>query len=242
MLLVAVAFFRAPLSSLFWRIATPVLNARSVPARGFSALLAQFSSKVVLMEENRRLAAALASSSILVLDRNTLALENQSLKARLGRNTNTRSVFGAVVLAPPGVPYDTLFVDVGSSEGVSVGDLVFAGGSVVVGRIAQVYPHAARVVLLSSPGESNDAVVETAGGAVPLTVSGQGGGSLSGDVPAGTEAAVGDIVRFSGITPTFVAEVRHIEQTKSGSFLTLYLTLPVNPFILHYVEVRPLSP
>jgi len=232
------ALWREQLSSVLWSVATPVLNTRALPAVVFSSITAQFASKNALVAESNALRAALASSSILLLDRNLLYFENRDLKLRLGREANSPSILAAVLLAPPGVPYDTLFIDAGSSEGVVAGAPVFAGGSVIVGKVSHVYPHAARVVLLSAPGESYDALLKTQDGTVPLTVAGMGGGSLSGDVPSGTVVRVGDTVLFPGIEPSFAATVVSVTPTKSGSFLTLSMSLPVNLFGLQYVEVR----
>lgn len=232
-------FWREQLSGVLWNIVTPVLNARVLPANISASLTASLASKAVLVAENNALHAALASSSILLLDRNLLYLENRDLKQRLGRDIGAQSILAAVMLAPPGVPYDTLFIDAGSGEGVVAGAPVFAGGSVIVGKVSQVYPHAARVVLFSAPGESYEALLTTQDGTVPLTVLGVGGGSLAGDVPAGTVVRAGDAVLFPGISLTFVATVVSVTPTESGSFLTLSLSLPINPFELRYVEVRP---
>jgi len=231
--------WREQLSNVLWRVATPIISARAVPAGVFNTITTSFASKASLVAENNTLRVALASSSIQLLDRNLLYIENRDLKQRLGRNSGTQSILASVVLAPPGVPYDTLFIDAGSGEGVAVGALVFAGGSVVIGKVSQVYPHAARVVLLSAAGESYEALLKTQDGSVPITISGVGGGSLAGDVPAGTVTRAGDSVLFPGISLTFVATVVSVTPTEGGSFLTLSLSLPVNPFTLQYVEVRP---
>lgn len=233
------ALWREQLSIVLWSVATPVLETRTFSAGVFSSIATPFASKTALVAENDALRAALASSSILLLDRNLLYLENSDLKRRLGREASTASILAAVLLAPPGVPYDTLFIDAGSIEGVVAGAPVFAGGSVIVGKVSQVYPHAARVVLLSAPGESYDALLKTQDGTVPLTVAGMGGGSLAGDVPSGTVVRVGDAVLFPGIAPSFAAAVVSVTPTEGGSFLTLSMSLPVNLFGLQYVEVRP---
>jgi len=95
-----VALWREQLSSVLWSVATPVLNTRALPAVVFSSITAQFASKNALVAESNALRAALASSSILLLDRNLLYFENRDLKLRLGREANSPSILAAVLLAP----------------------------------------------------------------------------------------------------------------------------------------------
>ncbi len=71
-----------------------------------------------------------------------------------------------------------------------------------------------------------------------LSVTGQGGGGLTAQVPAGIEVSVGDEVVLSAITPHFIAVVTYIESKEEESFKTIYMHLPVNPQTLQFVELR----
>jgi len=101
-----------------------------------------------------------------------------------------------------------------------------------------VYDNSARVTLTSAPGSSIDAHLSRIDRVIPVTLFGQGGGSLYGDVPAGTSVAVGESVTLTGLTFGFVGEVSHVKKEEGGSFETLYLHLPVNLFELRFVEVH----
>lgn len=224
--LVAAAVFmlwREPVASVLWLAAEPVVRFGNSVTAG----------------ELERFKAELASSTILALDRQLLYEENQHLKLRLGRTPeNTRSILAAVLLRPPGTPYDTLMLDVGRQDGVAVGDLVFAGGSVVVGTISEVYAGASRATLFSAPGKTHNALIFAEGGSIPVSLEGQGAGSFIGRIPQGMPVAAGQAVIFPNINPVLVASVSYIESREGESFQTVYMALPVNPFTLRFVEVR----
>ncbi len=213
------AAWRAPLSGFFWRFAAPILDARF----GTDAPLA----------DPTRLAAAEA-------DRNALYSENLELKARLGRDARVTRILSGVLLRPPATPYDTLVIDAGEAEGVTLRDVVSAGGTTVIGTVSEVYAHAARVTLYSAPGEKYDSLLRLsarAGAVVSVVVEGQGGGSLRAQVPAGTEVSVGDEALLPGIMGGISARVSHIDRAEGESFITLYFNLPVDMFMLRFVEV-----
>jgi cell shape-determining protein MreC len=226
--------WRTPLTALFWRVAEPVLRI----------------SRASEQSELERLHTELASTSVALLDRQLLYEENLRLKARLGRlpampahagqagAPEGASLLAAVLLRPPGTPYDTLMLDVGHEEGVAVGDFVFAGGSVVLGKITEVYGSVARATLFSAPGMRHEAIIFSEGGSVPLSLEGQGAGSFSGKIPQGTPVEVGQTVLFPNISPVFAASVSYVEAPPGESFQTVYMQLPLNPFMLRYVEVR----
>ncbi len=213
LLIGVVAFWRAPLSSMLWRVIGPVMLSRNA-----------LSPNV----------AELASTTALLADRNALYAENLDLKARLGRDVGVTRILGGVLLRPPETPYDTLVIDAGFAEGVAMGDLVSAGGTTVVGTITDLYTHTARVTLYSAPGEKYDGLLR---GSIPIAVEGQGGGSLRAQLPSGTDVASGDTVSLPGVAGGVAATVSRVERGESESFTTVYLTLPANMWSLRFVEV-----
>jgi cell shape-determining protein MreC len=215
-------FFRAPLAGLLWRVAAPIIAARD-------ALDAT---------QNMQLRAQLARVQAQALDRDALAAENAELKALLGRTESKRVVIASVLLRPPATPYDTLTIDAGSAQGIRVGSKVSAGGSLIIGEVREVYPTTARVVLFSAPGETIDALLEQSNHAVvPIVLEGQGGGSFTAKVPAGTVTTSGALVSSPGIMGGVVGVVSYVDSKESDSFETLYTHLPVNPFSLRFVEI-----
>ncbi len=213
-----VALWRVQLAGFFWDIAAPLLSVRNS----------------VGSSDIARLQAALASTTAALADRNLLYKENLELKARLGRNGSVETILAGVVARPPAMPYDILMIDAGVQQGVVEGDLVSAGGTVLVGRVEQVYKATARVVLFSAPGQTYKALL---GGTIPVEVEGQGGGSLVAQVPAKIAARVGDAVVFPGIAGGFSSVVSYVEARDGESFEKLYMRLPVDPLTLRWVEV-----
>ncbi len=208
------ATFRTQLSGLLWSIIAPVMHLR------FAGTPDAFDT---------------ASTTAALADRNALYAENLELKARLGRpGVASKRILAGVVLRPPATPYDSLVIDAGSAEEVAVGDAVSAGGTTLIGTVSEVSIHTARVALYSSPGTQYQAFLN---GTVPLTIEGQGGGSMTARVPSGTVVSVGDIAEVPGIMGGLAAKVRAVERNESESFLTLYFTLPADIFGLRYVEV-----
>jgi len=210
--LAAATLWRGPLSEWLWRATAPLMAARYSDSG----------------------AAALASTTAALADREALYQENLDLKARLGRpGIAPVRILGAVLLRPPATPYDTLVIDAGKEEGAVVGDYVSAGGSALVGTISEVYAHAARVRLFSAPGEKYNALLR---GSVPLSIEGQGGGSMVAQAPSGTVVSAGDTALVPGIAGGLVARVTQVDKTES-SFVTIYFQLPANIFTLRFVEV-----
>ncbi|MDE2071652.1 MAG: rod shape-determining protein MreC [Patescibacteria group bacterium] len=212
---------RAPLGGALWRVLAPVVALRA----------AVFQPSEAQLEEE------LASTTAALADRNALAQENSELKRLLGRQGERKTILAGVLQYPPQIPYDTLIIDAGSDEGVVVGDAVSAGGTTLIGTVSQVYGTTARVALFSSPGSSYDALLGHAGATVPLPVVGQGQGSLSAEVPAGTPVAVGDPIVAPGIAGGYLGSVARIEAPDNSTFETLYITAPASPSLLHFVQV-----
>lgn len=219
-ILVAV-LFRHSLGAAVEYAAAPLLNIRNAWSN----------------TEVAQLQAELASTSAMLADRNLLAAENAVLRAELGRAQGRPEILAGVLERPPGTPYDTLLVDVGSKEGVELGERV-SFGAVELGEVDTVYDHTARVTLYSAPGQSYQALLITASTSIPLAVAGQGAGSLSAQVPQGVMVKVGDHAVLPGALGGIVADVAGVTEPPGGSFENVYLRLPTNIFELRYVYIH----
>jgi cell shape-determining protein MreC len=239
--IIFVAFFRNPLSNIFLRVTSPLFVARDSVGGGLSGIFAQFSSKASLETQNETLRAALASTSAALADRDILYQQNLFIKNQFGRDTAAHALLAGVLMRPPNIPYDTLLIDAGSAQGVTMGDIVSAGGTTAIGRITSVYGTQSRATLFSAAGESYQALLQLSaqgGVSVPLSFVGQGGGSMSAEVPSGTRVTLGDHVILAGIAAPFVGSVSHIDVHDGQSFETVYIELPVDLFSLQYIEVH----
>lgn len=217
-ILIVVGIWRGQAAGIFYLVAEPVLKIRSIFQQG----------------EVTQLRAQVGSLEAKVADRDVLYAENIDLKRRLGRDTHISTILASVLMRPPWVPYDTYLIDAGSREGVVVGDLVSAGGTTLIGSVTEVYDSTAKVTLFSAPGASYQGVIA---GKTPISVEGQGGGSLKGEVPVGVNVMIGDPILFPGIAGGLTAQVSHVERHESESFQTVYMHVAANPFELLYIEV-----
>lgn len=216
----AVVLWRQEVSSVFLRFTAPALALRSRVGTADASL-----------------AQALAAATAAKADRDVLYAENMDLKNRLHRNAGRAVTLAGVLLRPPAVPYDTLVVDAGAREGVVVGSTVAAGGTAVIGSVVEVYDTTSRIRLLSAPGNTYEGTLLLADKTIPLTIEGQGGGSMRAQIPAGSGAVVGNSVVLPGVFGGYVGTVSYVE-TKSGeSFESIYVHLATNPLELRYVEI-----
>jgi rod shape-determining protein MreC len=129
-----------------------------------------------------------------------LAAENEQLAAILQlRGALDYETVAARVLARETADVSrAITLDVGSNDGVSEGDVVVASGGALAGRVVEVGPAYARVVLINDPASS--VVGEIASSRATGDVVGDLGGSLVMDkIDAAEQVAVGDEVITAGI-------------------------------------------
>jgi len=187
--------------------------------------------------EVARLQQELAHARAVQADRDVLYAENLDLKKRLSRDASVKTVLAGVLMRPPAAPYDTLLVDAGANKGIVVGEKVAAGGTMLVGTVTEVYATTARVRLLSAPGNTYDALLSVDDKTLPVTVEGQGGGSMHALVPTGSGVTTGDALVLPGILGGYVGVVSYVQRKEGESFEAVYMQLPVNPLELRYVEI-----
>lgn len=210
LLVLVVWFAQVPLRSMFWQLLTPVVALRN-------ALSAT---------EAGALRAEVAQLRARVADRDILYQENLALKELYNRAAGRSVTLAGILQRPPMTPYDTFIIDAGEEEGVVVGSYVSLGGSALVGTITEVHRSTAQVTLYSAPGLVHQALLRVGEESVPISIEGQGGGSLRTQVPAGTGAMEGDVAIMPGVGMGLTAVVAHVERVSSESFETIYFALP----------------
>lgn len=216
--IVLVGVARPQLESVLWKLLAPLMVLRNAASQS----------------TNEQLRASLASTTAALADRDELYRQTLELKALLNRTDTSKTTLAAVLMHPPGIPYDTLVIDIGQNAHVTAGALVFAGGTSAIGTVSDVYADTARVLLFSAPGTSYQALVH----GTPVTLSGQGAGSMRGEVPAGTAVAAGDPVTLPGLLSAFAGSVSYVRQESGASFIEVFVQMPVDVFSLQFVEVQ----
>lgn len=110
------------------------------------------------------------------VDYDELVAENSRLRGLLDYKTSHpqyQLVTGAVISRDYGTWSNTMIIDIGTSDGIAK-DMAVIAPTGVVGFISDVYPHSARVQLLTDPRTSIGAIVQRPESRVSSVVRGNG--------------------------------------------------------------------
>jgi cell shape-determining protein MreC len=205
---------------------------------GKNAIVSVMTPQEQLIRENQTLQAELAlytgtnaSSSV-----QALLDENNQLKSLLNRPNGAKNlVMASVLRRPPGAGYDYLVVDVGSFDGVSMGNPVYSSGSIAIGQVVEANPHSSKVELYSSSKENYDILIGA--NHIPAIALGQGGGSFSTLISQESGVSVGDEVIIPAISSSPFGFVSAIISDPAQPFERILFESSVNPYQLEWLLV-----
>ena len=148
----------------------------------------------------------------------------------------------AVLKRPPLAPYDELIIDIGTYQNVAVGDLVYASGNVLVGRVADTLSDTSKVNLLSSTNTTYDVLIgdsntSSKNHSVPAVAHGLGGGQFSVQVPRDVVTNIGDIVTVPSINNKTIGIVGGVITDPTQPFETILFTSLANIYDLKWALV-----
>ena len=195
-----------------------------------------FVFKSTLISKNLSLEDELSILRLKEIDYNVLSKENQDLKNQLGRKDNVHRIISYVLSKPPNSPYDIFVIDVGSSDGVNLGNKVYLSDNVIIGLISSVTAYTSLVELLSSGNKKQEVILSRTGAS--FTLLGRGGGNLELEVPKDTDILWGDAFMYPNISPSLVGTVYYIDTNSQSSFKKIYLRVPGNVFSTKYVFIE----
>jgi cell shape-determining protein MreC len=196
-----------------------------------------FVSKHVLQTENQNLKNELDEARATSSNYNSVLDENSKLKEVLERkDPNTSLILASILSKPNKTPYDTLMIDAGEKEGVSLGALVLALGNIPIGNVSAVYPNSSTVVLFSTSGEKTDIIV--GGRDAYMQIVGRGGGNFEMVLPRDFELEEGAEVTLPGITSHLVAKVVTILSDPRDAYKKALLRSLVNTQELQFVQIE----
>ena len=232
----------SPISSFFHRLAVPIWKIENSVKDTFSSRQFLVQSKKSLFDENKLLQKRLEEYRVDVLYKKILFDENQKLKEILGRVPEITSgengqefILGVILAKPNRSPYDTLVIDLGKNADIKVGDNVFAQGSILIGRVEEVFKTSSKIKLFSTAGEKLDVVLSEQN--IHTTLTGRGGGNFEMTLPRDVEIKEGADVIFPSINSYLVALVKKINYDPRDPFQKILLISPVNIQHLKFVEV-----
>lgn len=224
-------FFRLRESSFnesVWRIG---LRGQSVP-KVFASYLA---SKNRLLNENNELRSQLDSARLEIISQSIYKDENQKLKEILGRKTHDNLLLAQILSKPNRSPYDIIVVDVGTNNGVAVGQKVLAKGLVPIGEVIETTPKNAKIKLHSTPGNTTQALLEGTG--IDLDLKGTGSGGFEIIIPKDVEVRNGQAILSKEVYAHTIALVSGVVSTERDSYKKVLAKSPINIQELAWVEV-----
>lgn len=216
-------------------ISRPVFNFAESAVILKEKLFTSFYEKSGLIEENNIL-----KEKILELDAkkkyfDVLEKENQELKTFFNIAENKKYVIAPVLLRPPVMPYDVLVVDVGSDNGVKVGDTATAYGDILIGHIIEISPKTSKIKMISFLGEETNVFFDVIG--LSATGIGKGGGNMEIALPVSVEIKSGERILSLGGKTLLVGIVDKTEIDPAAVFQKIIFHLPINIQELKYVMI-----
>ena len=156
---------------------TPISSGLAGIGRWFGSIPDGISSYVGVRDENARLKKQIADEHALILRARALSYDNRRLMAllKLRERTSDPVVAARLVSSSASSTRRTAMLNAGSWQGVREGQPVRAADG-LIGRVLEVGPNSARVLLLTDP-ESIVPVRRTRDG-LPAMISGRGDGLL----------------------------------------------------------------
>lgn len=229
-LAIAVLFFHFVLPGFVGRVlqfvASPIWAGEQYVGSGMSGILAGFSSNVSLSREN---AALQSENQLLRAEQSNAALlsaDNDRLKALLGMKNAKPSKVGAVIERPPQAPFDSFIIDIGQDQQVQKDDLVYADGSVILGKVGEVYGSSSQVLLFSAPQVST--LVRVGTHPFDAQLVGRGGGNFEMRLPRSIAVAEGDAVTLPDANHSIVGIVGAVIADPNDSFQRLLVSTPTS--------------
>jgi len=131
---------------------------------------------------------------------------------------------------------DSLIINQGTKNGLSIGDQIITHDNVLIGSIYEVYDAAARVMLYSYPEQTLEGVLFPHD--INLTAQGYGNGSFVIETPREVEVLAGDILYSLEEPGRIIAIVREVVFDPRDPFKQVYLSYPININQIQVVGVK----
>ena len=216
----------SPVLAMTNRVSTNIKNVKTF-----------FISKTSLALENQELKQQLLAIDARLANYEAIFNENEKIKEILLRKPGEKKMLLAGILGTQNKSlYDSLIIDAGLTQGLEVGDRVFAYGDIPIGTIADVFSESARVSLYSTSGENMSAVLSGSDTFIELV--GRGRGNFEVILPRDFDIVEGTLVLLPGLTPYALAEVVTVISDPRDPFKKALLKSPINILELKFVQIE----
>jgi cell shape-determining protein MreC len=216
-------------------IGKPLWAVRNFFGAHFGDVKAFALSRTTMLERNKELQQELDEARTQLLALSVYKRENDEFKNIWGRENVFQGVLGVVLSKPPQSTYDTFILDIGSNQGIEIGDRVIVSDTIFLGTIDEVFDTSSRAKLFSSVDTDTLAVIDRT--SISVTLNGKGNGNFEIKAPQELDIEVNDTIVLPGINPSIIAKVVEIEDNPQNSFKRVYAQTPVNISNLNSVLV-----
>jgi len=242
----SLSFKQAPaiktVEGLFISLTAPAVNGLNLVGASIKGVWLNYFYLVGARKENAELKRLMAEYDQKEVRYQEALLEARRLEALLDlKKQLALPVAGARVVAYDPTQWSRcVIIDMGKSEGASMGLAVLGSGG-IVGRIVETYPHYAKVMLIVDRDSGADAMVQRT--RVRGILQGKGGNRCSLEyVPKNADVEVGDLVLASGLGGIYPAgqifgRVSQIDKGTGGPFQEIIVTPGENLSALEEVLV-----
>lgn len=179
-------------------------------SNGSGALPTYLRDRGSLQEEIVRLNAELQDVRFENEQTSSIVAENEELRRLLGSDESApERIVAGIIGRPPHTPYDTLFLDQGSSDGIVEDAPVYHFDDKLIGFVSNVFTDSSVVTLLSSP--AFESTVYVFGPNIYTTAIGIGDGTIRVSVPQNIPIHEGDTVVAPTLAKGFIGTIRAIQ-------------------------------
>lgn len=228
-LAIVLVFFTPLLTIVYDSFERSILSAWERSDQNYTttkSFLANLGSKEKLLQENKNLSDKLAILEVDILRTHYLESVLESYEA-IDQEYQQRSVvISAEVIAHyPKAPRDTIVINRGSQDGVSLGSRAVVENNLAVGVVEEVFDYSSRIRLYTKDGILTQAVLYSSGEGITLT----GNGSMySALLPRESEVIVGDVAYTQDTPGMVLAVVREVVFDPRDPMKQVFFALPVN--------------
>lgn len=180
-----------------------------------------------------------------------LKIENKQLKEAQNRKINSKNLLARVLSRPPIQIYDTLIIDVGSDDGVTLLSDVYSKNDYDIGVVTRVFKNTSVVTLKSAPNEVHQVMIpnildnssdnSTSSTNVlihSISFTGLGGGGFKAQIPKHLSIASNTPMILSSIDSPVIGIITGESIDESNSLKDIYGSLPFSINSIDWVTVK----
>lgn len=218
------------------QISTPIWNSERNIILSIKDSSSFIKNKSYLIEENNILKSRLTDILSLKLENRFLKQENIQLKQELGRSAEKdNSILATILVRPNKTVYDTLIVDVGKDDGISIGDTVISEWSTLLGEVIDTFPKSSKILLYSS----SDIITNVTIGEENINAEaiGMGGSNYEINIPRDIYIATSSIIIVPNRKGLILGVVDEIKKRPQDTIQKLLFKTPINIQQLKWVTI-----